>query len=238
MMRKSLKGSARRLQRRENKMPSSEISIFDESGTTFKSADTGSTSKEESVPVVTDADATYDTSNNKVRAYSFTKPTNFPIHARGNASVSEVIYPEGSLSETYERYAEFTISGEFRSRIAAYGSASASYDVELFLVDATNKEEIDRKTVASRNANFAQFSDIDDESFEDSVSGTLQQYTEYRVGLEIKTFAANRTLPTAPTPFASGINMHEGNSSPFDSFEGYAEWDSIDLDWVGEAEKI
>ena len=216
-----------------SKMTTSEVSIFG-SGKTFYSADTGWTSKEESAPLLTNAGATYDTSSNKAHAFAFTKPTAFPIHSRGNAKISEIIVPSGSLDETYKRYAEFTISGDFRSRIAAYGSASASYDIDLFLANATTNEEIDRYTIKSKNADFAHFSDVDEVSFEASVSGELEQYNEYRVGVAINTFAANRTVPSAPTPFASGANVSDEPSS----FNGYAKWDSIKLEWNGEAEKI
>lgn len=198
---------------------------------TFYNADTGWTSKEESVPYLTDAGSSYDTGSNTAYAYAFTNPTAVPIHASGTATISEILYPSGSLSETYERYAECSISGEFQSRIAAYGSASANYSIEIFLVDASNNQEIDRHTIKDKNASFAHFSDVDNETFEESVSGTIQQYTEYRVGVQVNTFAANRTIPSAPTPFASGANV-----SNEEVFAGFATWDSVDLNWIGEAE--
>jgi len=213
-------------------MPSSEISIFGDDETFYES-DTGWTSTEESVPLLTEANAHYNTSNNAAYAYAFSKPTNVPIHSSGNASISETIFPSGSLEETYERYAEFTVNGEFQSRIAAYGSASANYSIEIFLHDVTNNEEIDRYTVASKNAAFIDLPDIDNESFSETVSGTIQQYTEYRIGVKINTFSANRTVPTAPSPFAAGANVSNDKS-----FNGYATWDSIELDWIGEAEKV
>lgn len=213
-------------------MPTSEISIWG-NDQTFYSADTGWTSKEESVPFLTNAGSSYDTSNNTAFAYAFTNPTNFPIHSSGTATVSEIIFPSGSLSETYERYAQFTISGEFQSRIAAYGSASASYSIEIFLVDATNNEEVDRLTIKDKNASFVDFPDVDYVSFEESVSGYLQQYTEYRVGVQVNTFAANQTVPSVATPFASGANVSNEKVFP-----GYAKWDSIHLDWIGNAQTV
>lgn len=206
-----------------------EISI-DGSGEEFTEANDGWTDVEESVPFLTDARANLSINRpggdeyNAAYARAFVKPTNFPIHAVGEAHISKSIKPTGDESS---RFANVTISGFYRGRVAAYGTASASYDVSIFIKNASDDEEVDRYTIKEKNVSLLHIKDKDESNFEDNVSGRLEEGKEYKLGVAIRTFAANRTIPPAPVPFAAGANFH----SDTNLFPGFVEWNSIELEW-------
>lgn len=155
--------------------------------------------------------------------YTFGTITAYPGGAicHFNSAV-EVEFQVPNDSPTTKTRPEFTVSGDFNVGLTAFGFASSSLELYLYIKNSSGNEIGTKEIESKSGAGFANWTN--ESSFEKTVrlnSGKeLQPGNSYRVGLK-----ANGTSSGGSADYG-GVDIRTDGD-----FNGYAKWDSMEVGW-------
>lgn len=125
-----------------------------------------------------------------------------------------------NVTGSNRRYADLKVSGNWRTAWSAFGSASSSLRLKVFLKDLSNGNIVDEFTLLTEGGQYVDYN-TNNNSYNRSVSGYLYPNRTYRIGIRAETWATALGSGTATA------DIHRSGN-----FNGYIHFDSIKLDWI------